>query len=193
VRPGLTVHRSPLSPDEIAVVDGIPTTSVFRTAFDLAAVLSMRGLEQAINEAEVRGLTDTVSLPQLLDRHPGKRGAANVRALLAAKSPGGVTRNKFEERFLSLIDRHRLPRPRLNAHLAVDGRFFEIDCLWEDARLAVELDGRASHGTGLRFESDRERDRLLLVAGWRPLRITWRQLVDEEAEVASDLRALLRA
>ena len=192
-RTGLTIHRYALCPDEVTVVNGIPTTSVFRTIFDLSAGFSMRRLEKAINETEVRGLTDAVSLPQLLDRYPGRRGAANLRALLAAKSPGGVTRNEFEERFLRLIDRHRLPRPRLNAHLAVEGRFFEVDCLWEEARLAVELDGRASHDTDLRFESDRERDRMLLVADWRPLRITWRQLVDEEAKVTSDLRALLRA
>ncbi len=193
MRSGLTIHRSPLPADEVDVIDGIPTTSVFRTVFDLAAGLSMRGLEQAFNEAEVRGLTDTVSLPQLLDRHSGRRGAANVRALLAAKAPGGVTRNVFEERFLRLIDRHRLPRPRLNADIAVDGRFFNVDCLWAEARVVVELDSRTFHGTDPRFHSDRERDRLLLVAGWGCVRITWKQLSEDEAGVVRDLRDLLSA
>jgi very-short-patch-repair endonuclease len=71
------------------------------------------------------------------------------------------------------------------------GRFFEIDCLWQERRLAVELDGRAVHGTPLAFESDRERDRALLAAGWSTMRVTWRQLHDEPKEIASDLSRLL--
>jgi very-short-patch-repair endonuclease len=51
----------------------------------------------------------------------------------------------------------------------------------------VELDGRATHHTVKAFEQDRERDRFLQVAGWRTVRITWRQLDDVEG----DLRALL--
>jgi very-short-patch-repair endonuclease len=56
----------------------------------------------------------------------------------------------------------------------------------------VELDGRAAHGTDRAFERDREKDRLLLVDGWRVVRITWRQLHDEAAAVVVDLRSLLR-
>ena len=85
-----------------------------------------------------------------------------------------------------------LPRPQRNVDLAVCGRFFEIDCLWREQRLAVELDGRATHGTARAFEHDREKDRLLLVDGWRMVRITWRQLRDEAPAVVADLRRLLR-
>jgi very-short-patch-repair endonuclease len=83
-------------------------------------------------------------------------------------------------------------RPRRNAHLAVRGRFFEVDCLWTEQRLIVELDGRETHGTELAFEKDRERDRLLLVEGWRVTRITWRQLRDDGPALIADLRRLLR-
>ena len=47
--------------------------------------------------------------------------------------------------------------------------------------LIAELDGRAVHGTARAFERDRARDRALSAAGWRVVRITWRQL-SEEAE-----------
>lgn len=54
-RSGLVVHRSALPDDEVTVVNGIPVTSPFRTIFDLAGTLStMRQLERAMNEAEVR-------------------------------------------------------------------------------------------------------------------------------------------
>jgi very-short-patch-repair endonuclease len=184
-------HESKLAGDEISRADGIPVTSPFRTVFDLAALLSKRQLERAIHEADVRGLVDRVSLPQLLKRHPGHRGTANLRTLLGANDPGGVTRNDFEEAFVALVDAHDLPRPHLNADLVLRGRFYEVDCLWRQQRLVIELDGRAVHGTRRAFETDRERDRILLAEGWRPMRITWRQLHEEPELIVSDLRRLL--
>jgi very-short-patch-repair endonuclease len=192
-RDGLVIHRSALAEDEVVVVDGIPVTSPFRTIFDLAGTLpTMRHLERAMNEAEVRQLRDRVSLPILLERYPRRRGSAWVRALLASREPGGITRNDFEELFAAFLDQYRLPRPRFNATLALRGRFFEPDCMWAEQRLVVELDGRATHGTDRAFERDRQRDRILLAEGWRWARVTWRQLRDEPAAVADDLRAALQ-
>jgi very-short-patch-repair endonuclease len=177
--------------DERAVVDGIPVTSVFRTVFDLAAVLDLRGLERAWHEAEVQDLRDRVSLPMLLERYPGRRGARNLRTLLDAGEPVGFTRNDFEEAFVAFVDEYGLRRPRMNGTLAMRGRFFEVDALWEDERVAVELDSRSVHGTNKNFESDKQRDRILLAEGWRTARVTWRQLRDEPDELAADLRKAL--
>lgn len=173
------------------VVDGVPVTSPFRTVFDLASVLDRRELERAWHEAEVRGLRDRVSLPMLLERYPGRRGSRNLRALLDAAEPVGFTRNDFEEAFVAFVDGHRLQRPRMNGSLAFRGRFFEIDALWEEERVAVELDSRSVHGTNKNFESDKQRDRILLAEGWRTVRVTWRQLQEEPVEVAADLRKAL--
>lgn len=193
-RPGLLVHCCRLPSDEVTRVDGIPVTSVSRTLLDLAAVVPRRQLERALNEAEVRRLTGRLSLPDLLERYPGRRGTAVLRALLRDADAGlGITRSKLEERFLALIDAHGLPRPRLNATLSVRGRFFEVDCLWAERGLVVELDGRAVHGTPQAFEADRERDRLLLSEGWRGVRVTWRQMRDDAPAVVADLRRLLQA
>jgi hypothetical protein len=190
-RPGIRAHHARLAADEVEIVAGIPVTSVHRTIFDLAGMQSRRRVERAMREAEVRGLTDRLSIPDLLERHPRARGNATIRELMAAKDPSGVTRSDFEERFVAFLDDHGFPRPALNAPLAMRGRFFEIDYLWRDQRLAVELDGRAAHGTAKAFESDRERDRILQAEGWRTARITWRQLRDAPRAVAADLRRLL--
>jgi very-short-patch-repair endonuclease len=192
-RAGLRAHCGLLQLDEITSLDGIPVTSIPRTVLDIAALSTMHQLEKTLNEVEVRGLTDKLSLPDLLDRHPRRRGSANVRALLADKGAvRGITRKELEKRFTKLLDETDLPRPRLNADVAVRGRFFEADCLWGDQRVIVELDGRATHGTPLAFEKDRERDRLLQVDGWKVIRITWRQLRDDAPAVVADLRRLLR-
>jgi very-short-patch-repair endonuclease len=190
-RSGIRTHRGMLREDEWEVVDGIPVTSAFRTIFDLAAVLTKRELERAWHEALVRGLTARVSLPALLERYPGRRGARSLRALLESERPEGITRNEFEEAFLALVDAHGLPRPRMNADLAVRGRFFEIDALWERELVALELDSRGIHGTPKKFESDRQRDRILAAEGWRAMRVTWRQLQDEPEAIVADLRLAL--
>jgi hypothetical protein len=190
-RKGIVPHESVVADDERLVLDAIPVTSPFRTVLDLAAVLKLRELERVWHEAEVRELRDRVSLPMLLERYPGRRGSRNLRTLLEAEVPVGFTRNDFEEAFLALVEAYGLPRPRMNADLAQRGRFFEIDALWERERIAVELDSRGVHGTKKRFESDRQRDRILVAEGWRTMRVTWRQLREESEEVMADLKALV--
>jgi very-short-patch-repair endonuclease len=192
-KPALVVHQSIVPTDERTVVDGIPVTSVFRTMVDLARVLRPRELERAWNELKIRGHSDRVPMTEMLARHRGKRGTVALRALLGSTKPEGVTRNEFEETFLALLDAHGIPRPRFNATLFLRGRFYEIDSLWEDQGLALELDGREVHATPRAFEGDRRRDRVLLAEGYRTSRVTWRQLRDEPVEIVADLRRSLAA
>jgi very-short-patch-repair endonuclease len=75
----------------------------------------------------------------------------------------------------------------VNAPLDLPNRTLEADCAW----LAERLDGFATHATRAAFERDRSRDRALQAAGWRVVRITWRQLDERSGEIAAELRALL--
>jgi very-short-patch-repair endonuclease len=187
-RPGIRFHRGSVPKDEVTVRNGIPITTVSRTLLDLAAVVSVRQLERAINEAEVLRLWDELSLAALAERYPRRPGTRAVRQALNARQDGEtLTRSELEERFLETVRSASLAQPEVNATLEARGRSFEIDFLWREQRLAVELDGRAAHHTVEAFERDRERDRILQVAGWRTVRITWSQLDGVER----DLRALL--
>lgn len=57
--PGVVVHRSPpLHPDDLAVVDGIPCTSVARTLVDCAEVMSKDELRELFASADSKGLLD---------------------------------------------------------------------------------------------------------------------------------------
>jgi very-short-patch-repair endonuclease len=190
-RPGIDVHRARLEPDEITEVDGIPVTSLARTLLDLAAVLPRSQLERATERAEALRLTDVVPLDALLERHRGHRGTAPLREIVKGKMQPALTRSELEDRFLTFLDAHSLPRPEVNADLHLDGRWFEADFLWRDQRLIVELDGHQTHGTRAAFERDRERDRMLQVHGWRIVRITWRHLHNDPGGVAADLARLL--
>jgi very-short-patch-repair endonuclease len=101
-----------------------------------------------------------------------------------------MTRSEAERRLLTLIERAALPRPRTNTRV---GRY-EVDALWPETRLIVEVDGFAFHGTRAAFERDRRRDADLTAMGFRVVRVTWRQLVDEPHLVVARLAgALARA
>jgi hypothetical protein len=195
-RPGIRFHRSILPYDERTEVEGIPVTTVPRTTLDCAADMPPRRIERLINEADVLRLHDHLSVPDLLHRYPGRAGSRALWKALQKRNEGStITRTELEERFLELVDEIGVPRPEINAALALelDGVPIEVDALWRAERLAVELDSRQFHDTPLAFERDRRRDRKLMAARWRPVRITWRQLRDEPAAVARDLRGMLAA
>lgn len=185
-RAGLLVHCGHVPPDERTTVAGIPVTTTPRTLLDLASVLPPGRLARAVNQAEVLRLTDELSVPDLLERYPGRRG---MQALQALEYRGGeVLRSELEIRFLALVERFGLPRPHTNATRSG----YEVDAVWLAQRLIVEVDGREVHATRQAFEADRERDRRLAVQGWRTVRVTHRQLASRPDAIADDLRALLR-
>jgi predicted transcriptional regulator of viral defense system/very-short-patch-repair endonuclease len=184
-------HYSLLPADEMTEHEGIPVTTVPRTIFDLAAE-EPQGVEAMLREAEYRQLYDRLSLPQLLERYPRRRGAPSVRTALALihETPGRIE-STFEERFAAFLDRHRLRRPHFNACLEVAGHRCRVDCLWPDVREIVELDGWDGHSTRSAFREDRARDRRLRAAGYSITRLAWSQLDTEPDQIAADLRALL--
>ncbi|MDQ4041910.1 MAG: endonuclease domain-containing protein [Actinomycetota bacterium] len=192
-RPGLRVSRAAFADDERTRRCGIPVTTPARTLLDLAGVLPRHALERAAEAAEQLGVCDGPTLDALLTRYHGRKGVRALRQIADTGRASRITRSELESRFLAFLERFGLPSPQTNVRIAVGGRTLEVDCVWPAARVVVELDGHAYHATRAAFERDRERDRLLQAAGWRVIRITWRQLRDEPEALARDLHRLLRA
>jgi very-short-patch-repair endonuclease len=187
-RRGVTIHRAVLMADEVTTERGIPVTTAARTLLDLAEHLTPQRLERAIHEAEYRRLTSPLSLDALLARHQGRRGTTALKKIVESGGLGAaVTRSEMEADFLAVLDAHRLPRPHTNQH--IEGR--EVDALWPEQRLIVELDGRQAHGTARAFEHDRARDRHLQTEGYRIVRVTYRQLHEQQTTIARQIEALL--
>jgi hypothetical protein len=186
--PGIRIHTSPLPADEVTSVRAIPVTTIPRTLLDLATVLPPHQLERAINEAEVQRLGGGLSLVDLLARYPGRHGTPTIKAILERLQTGTtITRSELEDRFLFFARATGLPDPDVNAPLLG----FECDCVWHAQRVIVELDGHATHATVGAFERDRARDRALNAAGWRTVRVTWRQLQLDAEELGADLTKML--
>ncbi|HKJ37027.1 MAG TPA: type IV toxin-antitoxin system AbiEi family antitoxin domain-containing protein [Solirubrobacterales bacterium] len=190
-RPGITFHSGALPADETTTHDGIPTTTVARTLFDLASVLDPYRLEQALAQAELRRYADSPSLPQLIARYPGHRGVASLkRALGAGAAERGVTESPLEDLFQEFLIARGLERPELNPAVDLGHRVVRPDGLYRQLGLVIELDGRSVHQRRRAFESDRLRDRELLVAGLRTVRVTSEQLRQDPDGLEGDLVAL---
>jgi len=192
-RPGIDIHRPrQLHPDDVTVIDGIPCTTWARTVIDLADISRRSELERAIERAEKLRIFDLRALKACLERNPCPRGAAVVRGVLADYSPeAAFTRSELEKRFFSICRKAGFPRPHVNTWVEFDGTGGEIDFVWPDRRVAVEVDGWEDHRTRPAFERDRDRDRRLRLAGWTVVRFTWRQVLDDPAEIERTLRVLL--
>jgi predicted transcriptional regulator of viral defense system len=185
-------HSSPLASDEVTIRDGFPVTTVARTLLDIAPTLSPVRLKSAIDSANNQHLSGPLSVAALLERYPRRAGAAALKRILADGRVGmDVPREELELRFAEFIERFGVPRPSINTAIEAGERWFEVDCAWHSSRLVVELDSRRHHDNSSAFEEDRARDQALMAAGWRVLRITWRQLRDEPQRLVRTLNQAL--
>lgn len=138
------------------------------------------------------GLLSDGELEAELERAGPRPGVPKVR-MIAAKDDHGLTRSEAERRMRRLIREARLPQPLTNTRLAG----YEVDFLWPDQRLIVEVDGYRFHGHRSAFERDRRKAMALIASGYTVIRVTWRQLTQEPhavvAAIASALSAASRA
>jgi very-short-patch-repair endonuclease len=191
-RPRLDIHQATLARDEITTQHGIRITTPARTLLDLAAVLDPTWLERAATEAGIRRLASPTSLEALVARCPRREGTRVTKELLASNRIGtAITKRELELRFLAFLDTRQVSRPRINAAVHIPPEPVTVDCLWPDHRLIVELDGFETHRTRAAFEEDRARDRALVTAGYRTIRITWLQLATDAQAIESQLTTLL--
>ncbi len=170
-------------------LQGVPITTPARTLLDLGTVLPPYLLERAIAEAEVCLLARRRDLVDQLERNRGRPGTRALRAILDLDGGAALTRSEAERRLLALVRTAALPLPQVNARLGT----YEVDFLWPEQRLVVEVDGYAYHGNRAAFERDRERDVALAALGYTVMRVTWRQLVDAPEAIIARIAAALGA
>ena len=174
---GLRCHRSKtLTRRDIRTRHGVRVTSPARTVLDLQPRLTDAGLTRVVNDLRVAGHLNRTAFAQLC-----ARSTRIARLLGDSERP---TRSALEDRFAAFLIRHRLPLPEFN--VVVDGR--EVDALYRNERLIIELDSWAFHGDRAAFRRDRHKDGRALADGYRTLRLTTDDL---DADHAAELRQIL--
>jgi hypothetical protein len=185
-QPGITVHdrRS----HERDWHRGLPTTTVPQLFLDLAATTSLRTLRQALANADYRNLLDVAAIEAGLGR--GRPGSRRLREALAEHQPRlAWTKSRLERAFLELCESAGIPLPEVNVRVAG----WEVDALFREQRIAVELDGHGNHRSPAQVRRDRRKELALRRAGLLPVRYSDDQLGGHANEVLEDLMALYRA
>lgn len=157
------------------VHDGIRVTTVARTLVDLATVLPPTALRRAVAQADVLRRFDLHAVRAVLERHPRHRGRKPLEQLLGAWIDPETVRSPQEESFPDICARFGFPRPVMNAELLG----MEVDAVFFDHRIAVELDSYTFHSGAIQWENDHEKRARLVAADWTVLAYSWRQLRDD--------------
>lgn len=172
-RPGIRVHRSrSIERRDLRGRARIPVTAPAGTLLGVAATADLRTLESALDEARIRKLITDDDLEALRARTSGAAGWSALNTLLESERGPGFSRSEAERRMLALIRSAGLPEPRRNARI----HGFEVDFLWPDLQLVVEVDGYTYHSGRASFERDRARRAELGTIGIEAIPFTWRQV-----------------
>lgn len=191
VFPGVTVRRTAdLAPRHIIRVDGLRTTHLLRTLFDLAGVLEEDEFDGIVEALVIAGRLDLTDLAAFADslRRRGKPGSTVLTAVIERR--GGIDATKLERLGLRVLDRGGIPPPILQYPAPWNDKE-RIDAAWPPVRAGVEWDSKAWHLGIDRIDRDRRRDRQAGLAGWVILRYTWADLRDRPDEVAGEVRQIL--
>jgi very-short-patch-repair endonuclease len=144
-------------------------------------------LERVVAEASYRRLASEPELKAQLESNEGKRGVATLRRVLDLSGGPKRTRSRGELAMLSLLRRAGITGFETNAWI----QGYEVDFLWRDLGVAVELDGWDGHSGRIAFERDRLKVARLSAHGLTVIPITGRQLRDDTTGVLNRLEQTL--
>ena len=178
----------------VTVRRSIPVVTPARLVVELAGREHPGRVERTVDAALAASVLTPAALASAVSELAGRgrRGSRLLRELVEHLSPGYVPpASELESRFLQLLRRAGLPEPDRQLDAGGEAWVGRVDFAYPGVRLLIELDSRRWHGSAQALESDRTRDNRLVLAGWRVIRITWRQLHDDPVGVIALLRGLL--
>jgi very-short-patch-repair endonuclease len=186
--PGI-VHRIGDLHAELSVDrEGMRVTDPVRTAIDLGLVLPQWSVRDAVSRGittRLFGVAELQRLREALGRQ-GRNGTGVMQRVLDERLLTiGTEESLLEKRLIDLMRRHDLPLAEMQYELWHAGRFIaRIDAAYPSRKIAIEVDGFASHSSPDAFQRDRTRQNRLVALGWTVLRFTWADVVQRPATVA---------
>jgi hypothetical protein len=188
---GVRIHRSGRARAAAHPVQLPPRTRIEDTAIDLTQAAAC--LDDACGwlcRAAGRRLTTAGRLRAGLDSRPKVRWRADLRIVLAEIGSGA--HSLLEHRYIRDVERpHGLPPATRQARTDSGGRTRYADNLYEDARLAIELDGQVAHAIEERW-ADIHRDNVHAAAGILTLRYNWADVTGRPCTVARQVAEVLQ-
>lgn len=171
---------------ERELVNGIPCTTVNRTLLDLAATESVKLVKRSLAQLDYERRLRPDRIREACGR--GRAGSATLLTALNAYVPQlARTRSDLEDEYLYLCQRFSIPLPEVNA--CIHGE--ELDCLWRDLGIVVELDGGANHRSTAQRHRDERKALKLRARGLTVVRYSEDQVFNSPGQVAADTIAQL--
>lgn len=200
----LRTYAGRLAAEDVTVVNGLPVTTVSRTASDLARVLGRRDavvlLDAALHDpagGELTGRREEIA--EHLQRDHARRGFANACRRLALADGRAESVLETDSRLVFLDG--GLPRPELQWTVVdADGQFVaRCDMGWPECGVVGEADGLVKYGRLLRpGETTRDavvreklREDRIRGCGWLVRRWVWADLRRPE-ELCRSIEALFQ-
>ncbi|MDO9356320.1 MAG: hypothetical protein Q7T55_21660 [Solirubrobacteraceae bacterium] len=186
--PGVVLHRPPtLTEDDLVDHNGLRVVTPERTVIDLLPTSTVPEVTRMLEQM----VTNLGRSPDQLHawgtelRHLGGKSTL-LRALDNVAGPA-VIRSEFEALFRSVCLESGLPIAETNQRV---GRW-EIDALYRELGVAIELDSYRWHGGKWQFHRDRRKGLAISKAGFELLRISWPQLKHDRREVIEAIQYAL--
>jgi predicted transcriptional regulator of viral defense system len=188
---GIRLHR-PRSLDvvETTQLDGIPIATVAQTLLDVAAPAYRLNMGKLLHEAIVLELFDLNGISRVLARSPRAPGARRLAEALTEEVP--FTRSDLEEAALALFRSYSLPKPDSNAWIWDGEKLVEVDFVWREFGLIVEVDGWRYHRSRWRRRQDAAKTAALEAQGWTVLRFSEFAVAGTPAQMAATVLAATR-
>ena len=182
------VHRVPVNPREVTVLNGLRTTSCTRTVEDCLRVLDRQDAVTLLDRALQQGWIDLRRLREAAEEAPGRSGNTQLRWLARHADPAAQS---AAERLL-----HRLLRSAGVTGWTASYRHplgYVLDLAFTELRIGIEVDGWAWHSGRDRFQRDRTKQNVLVAAGWLVLRFTWWDLQERPDHVVRTIASVVAA
>jgi hypothetical protein len=199
---GVVVHRTTLSLP-MATLHGIPVTDLSRSlvdAWDWAHRKGSgrpRGAQSVARQSVIESVRSRrISLSALRAESAACRvhaGRASLTQLLDLIAGGCESELEIWGVTHVLPGTPQLPAPVQQYRIRLDdGRWVRLDAAYPEARVAVELDGAAFHGSRAARERDLRRDTALAALGWVVLRFSYARLVSDPEGCRREIEAVVR-
>ena len=174
-QPGFAFSRGLIPPELVWSRNGIRLASPALTALDLCDALGGEAIDHALRTRS----TTLALMRRALATTPNRTGNPVRRQLLLDSRDEPWS--EAERQIHRLLRAAKITGWQANQPVRIGGVTVYPDVLFRRLQLVIEIDGREFHTDPEVFELDRRRQNLLVLHGWRVLRVTW-QMIQQEPD-----------
>jgi predicted transcriptional regulator of viral defense system len=183
---GTRLHWAQLPPEHITVQHGMRVTTVARTVVDVARTVEFRAGVVTADSALRQKLVTKAEVESILADCDRRRGIQ--RANEAVAFADGRAESVLESIARVVFRDCGLPPPELQVWLGGPQAVGRVDFLWRQFRTVAEVDGLLKYGNPARAVLQLERDKRLRDARYEVVHLTWHEVTENPAYVATAIR-----